>query len=87
MKEPSYSEKVKNCTNMLLLMLDEELNDLEKKHQTGSYWRRLRVRKRLVQSILEFASLEPKEMMAKLRQEFFQKSDQELGGAKQRREE
>lgn len=75
-----YSNKVRQTCNMLLLMLDQELNRIEKLHKTGTpYWKRLRVRKRLVQSILDFAGednmLRVKE---KLQEEFFKKRDREL---------
>ena len=75
----NYKYEVYNTTSILLSMLDEELNQLEKKHKLGtSYWKRLRVRKRLVQSILEYASLKPKERYAKLQEEFFQTKDKDL---------
>ena len=74
-----YKFEVYNTTSILLLMLDKELNQLEKEHKIGTpYWKRLRVRKRLVQSILDYASLKPKERHAKLREEFFQTRDKEL---------
>jgi len=78
----NYSDQVRNCANTLLLMLDQELTVLEKNHKTGNpYWRRLRVRKRLVQSILDYAVLEPKVMIEKLREEFFQTKDENLLGS------
>jgi len=63
---------------MLLLMLDQELNRIEKLHKTGTpYWKRLRIRKRLVQSILDFAG-EDDMLKEKLQEEFFKKRDKEL---------
>lgn len=82
-QEGNYKMQVYNTTSLLLLMLDRELSELEKERKTGKpYWRRLRVRKRLIQSILEYASLEPKERTDKLREEFFQTRDEDLVGLK-----
>jgi len=50
--------------------------ELERRHKTGSpYWKRLRVRKRVVQQILEIATLYPdwKNIVSKLREEFFKR--------------
>jgi hypothetical protein len=76
----SYSEKVRQTASMLLGMLDETLTELERKHKTGNpYWRRLRVRKRLVQTILDVAGEEDfKKRREKLAEEFFQTSDRKL---------
>ena len=75
-----YAEKVKRVTSMLLLMLDQSLTNLENQHKTGSsYWIRLRVRKRLVQTILSVAGeTDPKKLRELLLEEFFQLSDKEL---------
>jgi len=75
-----YSNKVRQTCNMLLLMLDQELNRIEKLHKTGTpYWKRLRIRKRLVQSILDFAGEDDMlKVKEKLQEEFFKKRDKEL---------
>jgi hypothetical protein len=75
-----YTKRVKQTCSILLMMLDEELIRIEKQHKTGSpYWKRLRVRKRLVQSILTFASEEDfKVIREKLREEFFRTPDKVL---------
>jgi len=75
-----YSNKVRQVASMLLLLLDQALLKLESKHKTGSpYWKRLRVRKRLVQTILSVAG-EPdwKKRTEMLLEEFFQTSDKEI---------
>ncbi|MCJ7760353.1 hypothetical protein MUP59_04335 [Candidatus Bathyarchaeota archaeon] len=75
-----YAEKVRQVTSMLLLMLDKALTNLENKHKTGSpYWKRLRVRKRLVQTILSVAGEDDwKKRIEELAAEFFQSSDKDL---------
>jgi hypothetical protein len=75
-----YSNKVRQAASMLLLMLDEALLNLEQHHKTGSpYWRRLRVRKRLVQTILTVAGESDwKKLRENLAEEFFQSSDKAL---------
>lgn len=75
-----YSNRVRQVASMLLLMLDQELIKLEVQHKTGfPYWRRLRVRKRLVQTLLSVAG-EPdwKKRREQLAEEFFQTSDKDL---------
>jgi len=76
----SYSNKVRQTASMLLLMLDEALLKLEEHHKAGSpYWKRLRVRKRLVQTILTVAGESDwKKLREKLAEEFFQSSDKDL---------
>jgi len=71
-----YDKAVRMVCNRLLMMLNDELNELERRHKTGSpYWKRLRVRKRVVQQILEIATLYPdwKNIVSKLREEFFKR--------------
>jgi hypothetical protein len=76
----NYSERVRQAVSMLLLMLDTALTNLEHQHKTGSpYWKRLRVRKRLVQTILTAAGeTDPKKLRDLLLEEFFQSSDKDL---------
>jgi hypothetical protein len=76
----NYSNKVSQTASMLLLMLDEALLKLENNHKTGSsYWRRLRVRKRLVQTILSVAGeADWKNKNELLAEEFFRASDKAL---------
>lgn len=66
--------------NLLLAMLDKSLIELERKHKTGSpYWKRLRVRKRLVQTLLYAAGIKDwKEIRQHLFEEFFWTADKEL---------
>ena len=75
-----YSTKVRQVATMLLDMLDKALNNLEDKHKTGSpYWRRLRVRKRLTQTILTVAGESDwAKIREQLTEEFFKSSDKEL---------
>lgn len=79
-KRGNYSNKLRLTCNMLLAMLDEELTGLENQHKTGSpYWKRLRVRKRLVQTILDVAAEENFHVIRrKLREEFFKTPDKRL---------
>jgi hypothetical protein len=75
-------------TSLLLDMLDKALNNLESQHKTGSrYWVRLRIRKRLVQTIMYLASEDdPKKVKQELFEEFFKKSDRQvLGGMEEDR--
>jgi hypothetical protein len=76
----NYSEKVGMTASLLLTMLDTSLTELERKHKTGfPYWRRLRIRKRLVQTILNAAGEnDPHKRRKMLAEEFFQASDKEL---------
>jgi hypothetical protein len=61
-------------------MLDKALTNLEDHHKTGSpYWKRLRIRKRLVQTILDAAGEEDwNKRREELLDEFFQSSDRDL---------
>ena len=79
-QEETYARRVANTANTLLLMLDKALTNLERQHKTGNpYWKRLRVRKRLVQTILDVAGeSNTGKRTERLADEFFQKSDKEL---------
>lgn len=73
-KLSSQEKNVFLVMNRLLSMLDRELDQLEAKHRTGGgYWKCLRTRKRLIQSVLEIATLAPdwKKVDEELRNEFF----------------
>ena len=69
-----YGKALRMVCNRFLLMLDEELTKLENKGQTGKpYWRRLRIRKRIIQRLLEIATYYPdwNKITRELRDEFF----------------
>jgi len=52
-----YEKNVGKIANIFLLLLDTELNTLEKEHKLGTpYWRRQRGRKRTIQALLELAA-------------------------------
>lgn len=66
-------DRLRTIMDEFLIMLDGELTRLEATRKMGSYWKRLRQRKRLVQTVLELAqSNRPlPEVWAELRNEFF----------------
>lgn len=69
--EENYEQKLKFTTEYALHILDSELSRVEAEGKTGSqYWKRLRVRKRIIQNLLKFANYEKEKIVPAIKLDF-----------------